>query len=1053
MIVKKKNNRLLMQVRTTPRRGKKQKQPRQNSNDPRQNLPENKCDWAIDGRCLMHPLATITCSRTGCTTQIHHACQNQWEFKYDEEPAEMMKVCRAHHPNYARHTAAITAAANIAAAAAKRKTQLVSTPTLNLPAAEVSFLNENNPSPADSSLTGQPTMPPLPPLIGFEDGMLEPTAAITTAANATTLAANTDDKTAVVATNANTTQPTQHSDDEDSYDEDIFAGDDSDEEGDEVGLFVHAEEHDENELDDEEEVFGSEAETTPAITLPGSPPGWFPPMPPIGFQYQPKWNAPASWEEVDNPGGWSPYTFQARYDKKAYTCHYTPTGAQVLPTAAGGARSINGWEFHYNGWTPNDEMKATYSRQGALAGDLKPLSRKGCLDVNILKKHGLTADRVKGDPLFFFNLLFPFGSPSASGIEDDHRMPYFSNVAICTNIYACMKGGGIGLGHSWSPVSVMEMVHWTAVPIRHGALEGNPGTLLLRWKIGDARADHLIYDNMTKGRWEQIKRYFKLNVNYEEASKGKEGYDPCAKYDFIFKCLIHNMNYCTSKADLDITIDESTWGFAGYCGEAGGRLTKKPVSKGGQTTIAIDIHHRYPRAYVHRHSLQTARTRPAGFGQQGPAEVVWLMKQLDQLIVDRADDSNVEIMDRAKGVKPYSVPKKQIFDSPPHFTADNHFSGEHVMDYVGSQGYGITCTTRRDRLPTELKKYLHHEKKDSNDARMKVMRFENPICVTKYVAATATTKAYTKNLVSFQSTGSTNISGVNNLPSLKLYVAKRNRGRGKLKRTWGIEMNEAREIYLNHYSGVDSLDHMIKNAGIKYITHKYWHSPYLHALSLAVIAAYDMYNECCDGELDASWKIDVKDRMSFAEFRLKLSGQMLQYNPLENKYAGDITFRDFSQSNRSRRSNGSQATVETFPDTGVTMDNMAIARMVGRFCDPTQAIRVHFQHIFKTNNPSYCEVCGEKCYYKCRLCNKTMCVMPGKRWEGARCAFMYHSEEFFGLSRSDYKDVQGKSDIKNWKPASEKVIKRNARYIARMKASAAEGGRVDGAVVQSSEAV
>ena len=71
-------------------------------------------------------------------------------------------------------------------------------------------------------------------------------------------------------------------------------------------------------------------------------------------------------------------------------------------------------------------------------------------------------------------------------------------------------------------------------------------------------------------------------------------------------------------------------------------------------------------------------------------------------------------MDRAKGVKPYSVPKKQIFDSPPHFTADNHFSGEHVMDYVGSQGYGITCTTRRDRLPTELKKYLHHEKKDSN---------------------------------------------------------------------------------------------------------------------------------------------------------------------------------------------------------------------------------------------------------------------------------------------------------------------------------------------------
>jgi hypothetical protein len=270
---------------------------------------------------------------------------------------------------------------------------------------------------------------------------------------------------------------------------------------------------------------------------------------------------------------------------------------------------------------------------------------------------------------------------------------------------------------------------------------------------------------------------------------------------------------------------------------------------------------------------------------------------LDQLIVDQAGNGNVKIMDRAKGVKPYSVPKKQIFASPFHFAADNHFSGDHVIDYVGSQGYGITCTTHRDHLLMELKKYLHHEKKDSNNARMKVMWFKTPICVTKYVVATPKTKAYTKNLVLFQLTGSTNILGVNNFPSLKLHVTKRNHGRGKLKRTWGIKMNEARDIYHNHYSSVDSLDHMIKNVGIKYITHKYWHSPYLYALSLAVIAAYNMYNECYDGELDATWKIDAKDRMLFAEFCLKLSGQMLQYNPLDNKYAGDITFWDFSQSN------------------------------------------------------------------------------------------------------------------------------------------------------------
>lgn len=40
------------------------------------------------------------------------------------------------------------------------------------------------------------------------------------------------------------------------------------------------------------------------------------------------------------------------------------------------------------------------------------------------------------------------------------------------------------------------------------------------------------------------------------------------------------MNYCTTRADLDQTIDESTWGFAGYSGEAGDHLMNKPVKKG-----------------------------------------------------------------------------------------------------------------------------------------------------------------------------------------------------------------------------------------------------------------------------------------------------------------------------------------------------------------------------------------------------------------------------------------------------------------------------------------
>ena len=64
----------------------------------------------------------------------------------------------------------------------------------------------------------------------------------------------------------------------------------------------------------------------------------------------------------------------------------------------------------------------------------------------------------------------------------------------------------------------------------------------------------------------------------------------------------------------------------------------------------------------------------------------------------------------------------------------------------------------------------------------KAMRYENPIVAVRQVEVTNESMAYTENIVSFQSTGPTNISGVNNLPSLQLYVAKREREReGQIK--------------------------------------------------------------------------------------------------------------------------------------------------------------------------------------------------------------------------------------------------------------------------------
>lgn len=91
------------------------------------------------------------------------------------------------------------------------------------------------------------------------------------------------------------------------------------------------------------------------------------------------------------------------------------------------------------------------------------------------------------------------------------------------------------------------------------------------------------------------------------------------------------------------------------------------------------------------------------------------------------------------------------------------------------------------------------------------------------------------------------------------------------------------------------------------------------------------------------------------------------------------------------------------------------------------------------------------------MCKKFMCLFQKCNWTGRKCAFLFYSEKYFGLSRSDYLDVVGKGwdkngdrknyeDLKrestNWKPASDTAMERHARYIARL---IAQDDRQDGA--------
>jgi hypothetical protein len=362
--------------------------------------------------------------------------------------------------------------------------------------------------------------------------------------------------------------------------------DDSDKEGEEF-LLHHNLQHsaEEEESQDGDEFYGLDDDDggEEIFSIPGSPDGWAPPQPTPQFNgYQPKANsgAPATFDLVDNPAGWSAFMYQPRYSKGKYDGHSTPAGATVVPADTNGVRSINNWVFHYKGFEGDEFSWKTYRRVGATAENIKPTDRGPKLDVVLLDKHGIKANTVNS-PLHWYQLLLPLCDPSKSGIHGDGRMPFWTTAADCTNLYAtCERGWGSGYSHDFKNVTVPDIVKWAAVPIRHGARGGNPMTFHFRWIPTDPDYDPKIASAINQSRWLQIKQVFKLQNNFVEPSRGAPGYNPAFRYDPIFKTLVHNMNHFTLKADDDFGVDESSWGFMGFSGECGGRLLNKPVSKG-----------------------------------------------------------------------------------------------------------------------------------------------------------------------------------------------------------------------------------------------------------------------------------------------------------------------------------------------------------------------------------------------------------------------------------------------------------------------------------------
>ena len=141
-------------------------------------------------------------------------------------------------------------------------------------------------------------------------------------------------------------------------------------------------------------------------TLPGAPEDWQPPQPPEDWVHVPDIShGEPPFADVDNPGGWSPYTFQAKFTvhgkKGTYSHHEMPAGAQVVPKNAAGDREVNGWKFFYKGWHHHLD-NGDFWRKDTSRDNIFPPNRKSKLDGEILKNMGLSRDRmINKDAIFF----------------------------------------------------------------------------------------------------------------------------------------------------------------------------------------------------------------------------------------------------------------------------------------------------------------------------------------------------------------------------------------------------------------------------------------------------------------------------------------------------------------------------------------------------------------------------------------------------------------------------------------------------------------------------
>ena len=260
------------------------------------------------------------------------------------------------------------------------------------------------------------------------------------------------------------------------------------------------------------------------------------------------------------------------------------------------------------------------------------------------------------------------------------------------------------------------------------------------------------------------------------------------------------------------------------------------------------------------------------------------------------------------------------------------------------------------------------------------------------------------------STGATNFTCVNSVRAVRAGKKEKSRGRGAEKRTWFIEMNEPREVYLSLYDSVDRGDQYAQMLHMAIISWKYWMSGMLHGLKLCIVVAFEFYKECAEGELNPEWK--VASPMKIQKFVEEMGKRMLAYDPTNRRYPTEENMRMNTQQSRKRRSPDA---AERASDTASSAPHVRRAaratskwRRRGVLCSSMTEFAAHKQRVSKTTTNAACHWCGKSTKRKClhSSCQSVPLCVGTER----ACFLNYHDPALDGLGRRD----RAVEELKNW---------------------------------------